>query len=87
MKEHSDLDFVAGKESEEKHKALHKCCGNCRGHNAYRYPETIFCFARLCENEDPMRNIFDICDEWAVKEQGCVCIEDALKALQSRNHS
>ncbi len=87
MKEHSSFDLVAGKKSEKKRKALHKCCGNCTGHSAYRYPVTIFCFARLCENENPVRNIFDTYDEWAVKGQDYLCVEDALKALQSRNRS
>jgi hypothetical protein len=87
MKELSNFNFVARKKSEEKRKALHKCCGNCRDHGTYRYPETIFCFTKLSDNENPVRSIFDACDEWTAKEQGCLCVEDALKALHSRNHS
>ncbi len=85
MKEHSDLS--ARQAIKKKHKALDKCCGNCRDHNACRYPENIFCFMKLCDNENPVRSIFDTCGEWVVKEQDCLCVEDALKALHDRNRS
>ena len=63
MEEPSNLDFVAARESEQKRKALHRCCGNY------------------------MRSLFDTCAECALKEQDCLCVEDALKALRSRSRS
>jgi len=48
-----------------------KCCGNCKYHNAYQYSNTIFCFAKFENNESPVKRIFDVCNEWELKEQAC----------------
>ena len=54
-------------------------CGNCRYHNAYDYPDKIFCFAKFQNLENPVVSIFDCCDEWQEKTQECFCLEEARK--------
>ncbi len=61
------------KKTEEK-----KVCGNCRYHNAYKYPDTVFCFAKFSDRKEPVISIFDSCDEWESKLQECYCLEEAL---------
>lgn len=56
-----------------------KCCGNCRYHSAYQYPDTIFCFDKFGNTENPVKSVFDVCNEWEFKEQACFCLDNALK--------
>jgi len=56
-----------------------KVCGNCRYHNAYEYPDQVFCFAKFANRENPVLSIFGSCDEWENKLQECFCFDDALK--------
>ena len=55
-----------------------RMCGNCRYHNAYEYPDRIFCFSKFSNREEPVVSIFDSCDEWESKLQECYCLEEAL---------
>jgi hypothetical protein len=56
-----------------------KICGNCRYHNTYDYPDTMFCFAKFGNKENPVVSITFSCDEWENKLQECCCLEDYLK--------
>jgi len=58
---------------------MEKICGNCRYHNAYEYPDRVFCFAKFGERENPVVSIFYCCDEWENQLQDCFCLEDAMK--------
>jgi hypothetical protein len=60
-------------------KDLDECCGNCKYHCAYEYPDTVFCFVKFENREEQIMSIFDVCDEWESKEQACFCLEEALK--------
>lgn len=55
-----------------------KVCGNCRYHNTYEYPDTVFCFAKFSNRENAVISIFDSCNEWESKLQECYCLEEAL---------
>ena len=56
-----------------------KTCGNCRYHNTYTYPESVFCFARFANRENPVVSILFCCGEWERKLQECLCLEDYMK--------
>ena len=58
---------------------MDKVCGNCRYHNAYEYPDYVFCFNKFSDREYPRFSIFDFCEQWENKLQECFCLEDALK--------
>jgi len=56
-----------------------KVCGNCRYHNAYEYPDTVFCFAKFQKLENPVLSILESCGEWESQTQDCFCLEDSKK--------
>ncbi|MEM3699532.1 MAG: hypothetical protein QXL57_01510 [Candidatus Bathyarchaeia archaeon] len=59
-------------------KVKQKFCGNCGNHNAYEYPEKIFCSKRYSKNEDPIVETLWCCPEWNPSSQECYCVEEAL---------
>lgn len=61
-----------------------RVCGNCRYHNAYNYPDKIFCFSRFNKQENPVISVFDSCDEWENKLQDCYCLEDTLSKRRTK---
>jgi len=64
---------------EKKAKKKQSFCGNCGNHNAYDYPDKIFCFLRFCENKNPIVETLWCCGEWNPSSQECYCIEETLK--------
>jgi hypothetical protein len=58
---------------------MRKICGNCRYHNAYVYPDTVFCFARFAKKQESAVSILFGCDEWEEQQQDCFCLEDHMK--------
>jgi len=54
-------------------------CGNCRYHNAYDYPDRIFCFVKFQKLGNPVVSALDHCDEWEYNPQECFCLEDTIK--------
>jgi len=67
----------------KKSERMRKICGNCRYHNAYNYPDSVFCFALFAEKKNPVVSILSTCDEWEGKLQECYCLEDYLKRRKS----
>jgi len=61
-----------------------KICGNCRYHNTYDYPDSVFCFARFTERKNPVVSILFGCDEWENKLQECNCLEDYGKKSKKK---
>lgn len=56
-----------------------KVCGNCRYHNAYDYPDVVFCFDRFAQRKKPAVSILFGCSSWENKLQDCNCLEDYMK--------
>ncbi len=56
-----------------------KVCGNCCYHNAYEYPDKVFCFVKFQKLANPVVSVLDHCGYWENKPQECNCLEDALK--------
>ena len=54
-----------------------KVCGNCTSHNAYDYPDKIFCTRRFLKNEDPIMQTLSCCEDYYPSAQECNCISDA----------
>ena len=54
-------------------------CGNCSYHNAYQYPDLIFCFIRYQKRKDPVVPTLGCCEQWTFEPQECFCVEEALK--------
>jgi hypothetical protein len=54
-------------------------CGNCSSHNAYDYPDLVFCTGRFRQNKNPIVKTLWRCDDWNENAQKCHCIEDAQK--------
>jgi hypothetical protein len=69
----------------KKPEQMDRVCGNCRYHNAYDYPDTVFCFAKFSNKEKAVVSILSSCDEWENKLQECCCLEDHLKK-QGKKH-
>jgi len=61
--------------SEEKQ----KFCGNCGSHNAYDYPEQVFCTMRFLKNKEPIVKTLWHCEDWHLNSQECQCIKDATR--------
>lgn len=59
-------------------------CGNCASHNAYNYPDEIFCGKRLEDGEDPVVGTLWQCGDWRSSSQECHCVEEALKKRNPR---
>lgn len=60
-------------------KQTSKICGNCRYHNTYNYPDTVFCFDKFAHKKEPVVSILSSCDEWEGKLQDCSCLDDYSK--------
>jgi hypothetical protein len=56
-----------------------KFCGNCGSHNAYNYPDEIFCGKRLSEDKNPIVKTLWCCENWNPASQECYCISEATK--------
>ena len=69
---------------DEKRLAPERCCGNCRWHDTYQYPDVIFCFLRYEKREDAILSVFDCCKYWTPDLQECFCIKDALRKREKR---
>lgn len=64
----------------KKTEQMEKICGNCRYHNAYNYPDQVFCFAKFADpKKNPAVSIFSTCEDWENKVQDCFCLEDARR--------
>jgi hypothetical protein len=56
-----------------------KFCGNCGSHNAYNYPDRLFCGKRFSEDKDPVVQTLWCCEEWNPSSQECYCVREAMK--------
>jgi hypothetical protein len=63
----------------EKAEEEQKFCGNCTSHNAYDYPDQVFCTRRFLQDKNPVVRTLWHCEEWNANAQECHCIEDASK--------
>lgn len=57
-------------------------CGNCDGHNAFEYPNKVFCSTRYGQNKDPIVKTLWCCDEWNMISQQCYCVREALRSIK-----
>jgi deoxyhypusine synthase len=70
---------VGGLWVKEKSDIKQKFCGNCTSHNAYHYPDQVFCTRRFLRNKNAVVETLWCCDEWIQSAQDCQCIEDATE--------
>ncbi len=68
----------------KKSEQMRKVCGNCRYHNTYDYPSTVFCFAKFAERKKAVVSVLFSCDEWEGQLQNCNCLEDHLRKHKKR---
>ena len=54
-------------------------CGNCTSHNAYSFPDQVFCTKRFLKNENAVVSTLWCCEDWYPSAQECHCIEETLK--------
>jgi hypothetical protein len=54
-----------------------KFCGNCTSHNAYNYPDQVFCTRRFLNSKDAVVQTLWCCEEWRANLQECNCVRDA----------
>lgn len=66
----------------EKDKAEAEFCGNCTSHNAYNYPDQVFCTRRFLKNKNAIVETLWCCDEWIRNAQECHCVEEAMQKKQ-----
>jgi hypothetical protein len=52
-------------------------CGNCTSHNAYKYPDQVFCTRRFLKKKYPIVQTLWCCEEYYPAAQECNCIGDA----------
>ena len=64
---------------------VEKLCGNCYHHNAYRYPDQIFCVLHFLEKKNPIYPTLDVCEKWKLDNQECFCLQEALKKRQRKH--
>jgi hypothetical protein len=62
----------------ERSKPGQRFCGNCTSHNAYNYPDQVFCTRRFLKNKSAVVETLSCCDEWIQSVQECHCIEEAM---------
>jgi hypothetical protein len=62
----------------EKTPKKQKFCGSCTSHNAYHYPDQVFCTRRFLKNKNPIVQTLWCCDEYYPAAQECNCIIDAM---------
>jgi hypothetical protein len=60
----------------EKTSKKQKFCGNCTSHNAYHYPDEVFCTRRFLKNKNPIVRTLWCCNEYYPSAQDCNCITD-----------
>jgi hypothetical protein len=53
-------------------------CGNCGSHNAYNYPDEVFCGKRLADAKDPVVETLWCCEDWNPSSQECYCVREAM---------
>ena len=63
----------------EKTEPEQKFCGNCDCHNAYNYPDEVFCTRRFRKGQNPIVKTLWHCEEWNLSPQRCQCVEDAMR--------
>ena len=68
----------------EKAKGEKRYCGNCGNHNAYNFPDQIFCTRRFSDNKDPVVQTLWCCQDWNPSSQDCYCIEEAIKKQRGK---
>jgi len=68
----------------EKAKTKQRFCGNCGNHNAYNYPDQVFCSMRFSENKNPIVETLWCCEEWNPSSQECYCVEEAMKNKKTK---
>jgi hypothetical protein len=68
----------------ENAKTERRFCGNCGNHNAYDYPNHIFCTRRFSDDKDPVVQTLWCCEDWNPSSQECYCIEEAAKKRRSK---
>jgi hypothetical protein len=56
-----------------------KFCGNCTSHNAYSYPDQVFCTKRFLKKKEAIVQTLWCCEEWHPNTQECRCVRDALE--------
>ncbi len=56
-----------------------KFCGNCLHHEAYEYPDKIFCAVRLIMGLNPIVPTLWCCEHWKESIDECFCVENAKK--------
>lgn len=61
----------------KKSEQTRKVCGNCRYHNAYEYPDQVFCFDRFANRKNPVVSILFSCEGWEEKLQECFCLDNS----------
>jgi hypothetical protein len=55
-----------------------KFCGNCGSHNAYEYPDRVFCSKRFGEDKNPIVETLWCCENWNPSSQECYCVKEAM---------
>jgi hypothetical protein len=56
-----------------------KYCGNCGSHNAYDYPDKVFCGTRFSQDKDPVVDTLWCCEQWSPSGQECYCVREAMR--------
>jgi hypothetical protein len=56
-----------------------KFCGNCDSHNAYSYPDRVFCSTRYSEGKNPIVDTLWGCEDWSPVSQKCYCVREAQR--------
>jgi hypothetical protein len=64
----------------KKTEAEKRCCGSCDSHNAYEYPDRVFCSTRYGQDKEPIVETLWCCDEWNLVNQQCYCVREALRS-------
>jgi hypothetical protein len=59
--------------------AKQRFCGNCTSHNAYDYPDLVFCTRRFLKNKNAVVETLWRCEEWYPSAQECHCVGEASK--------
>jgi hypothetical protein len=62
-------------------------CGNCTSHNAYNYPDEVFCTRRFLKNENPIVQTLWHCEDYYPNAQECNCIHDAKEKRNNNSAS
>jgi len=60
-------------------------CGNCDSHNAYDYPDRVFCSTRYAQGKDPIVGTLWFCQDYNPVSQECYCVKEAQAKKKNRN--